>query len=228
MAGLTTGFQQRAPARRLLGGLLVLAVHGLVGYALLSGLRSEPSPRPSPALPMQVIQEVQLAPPPVAPATPPRTLRQPPPEPMPKPPPPQPMPQPLAAVAPAVQPAPVAPSATAPTLPVNAAPAAAPSPSVTAPVAAAAASPKPEGQEMAEICPVQVAPKLPERTLREDTQGVVRVQALIRDGAVQEVTLLSGPRIYYAAIRAAMLKYKCINEGHGEKLVVQPFKFELK
>lgn len=224
MAGLTKGFHQRAPARRLQGVLLVLAVHGLVGYALLSGLRSEPSPRPTPALPLQVIQEVQLAPPPAAPATPPRALRQPLPEPVRQPSPPQPMPQPLAAVAPAAQPAPLTPSVTAPALSVNAAPAAAPSPSVAAP---AATSPKPDRHDMAVTCPVQVAPVLPLRALREDTQGVVRVQALVRDGAVQEVTFLSGPRIYYAAIRGAMLKYKCINQGQREEVVFQDFNFYL-
>ena len=56
---------------------------------------------------------------------------------------------------------------------------------------------------------------------------MVRAQALIRDGVVKEVTILSGPRVYHTAVRNAMLQYKCITQA-GDVLASQEFVFKLE
>jgi protein TonB len=80
---------------------------------------------------------------------------------------------------------------------------------------------------MAIVCPTQVAPEMPRRALIDGTQGVVRAQVRIADGAVRDVTFLSGPRIFYAAVRAAMLQYKCTRES-SEVVATQEFNFKLQ
>ena len=76
-------------------------------------------------------------------------------------------------------------------------------------------------------CPIQVSPEMPPRALREGAQGVVRAKALIRDGAVKEVTIVSGPPVFHAAVKAAMLQYKCTSDAN-EILATQEFNFKLE
>ena len=47
-----------------------------------------------------------------------------------------------------------------------------------------------------------------------------------RDGAVKEVTILSGPRVYHSAVRDAMMQYKCISDS-GEVTATQEFGFKI-
>lgn len=68
---------------------------------------------------------------------------------------------------------------------------------------------------------------MPRRALREGIGGVVRAQAMIRGGVVQEVTILSGPRVFHAAVRNAMLQYKC-SSGAGEVVATQEFEFKIE
>ena len=68
---------------------------------------------------------------------------------------------------------------------------------------------------------------MPRRAMQDGTEGVVRAQALIRDGVVKEVTILSGPRVFHAAVRNAMLQYKCTAES-GDVLATQEFAFKLE
>ena len=67
---------------------------------------------------------------------------------------------------------------------------------------------------------------MPRRAVQEGAQGVVKAQALIRGGAVQDVTILSGPRVFHAAVRSAMLQYKCVSQA-AEVLATQEFVFKL-
>jgi len=73
---------------------------------------------------------------------------------------------------------------------------------------------------------VQVKPEMPRKALREGTEGVVKAQATIRGGLVTDVTILSGPPVFHAAVRAAMLQYKCAS-GPGEVTATQDFTFKL-
>jgi protein TonB len=68
---------------------------------------------------------------------------------------------------------------------------------------------------------------MPRKALQEDSEGVVKAQVLIRDGAVREVTILSGPRIFHASVKAAMLQYKCTADA-TEILATQEFVFKIE
>lgn len=81
--------------------------------------------------------------------------------------------------------------------------------------------------DIAMACATQVKPEMPRKALQEGAEGVVQAQALIRDGAVKEVTILSGPRVFHSAVREAMLQYKCANQP-GEVLAPQEFVFKSK
>jgi protein TonB len=108
-----------------------------------------------------------------------------------------------------------------------------PAPPVIAPPpppAPPAPEPKPAGPTRSEIgiaCPTQVKPEMPRKAIQDGTEGVVRAQALIRDGAVKEVTILSGPRVFHSAVRAAMLQYKCASQP-GDVLAPQEFVFKVE
>jgi protein TonB len=62
--------------------------------------------------------------------------------------------------------------------------------------------------------------------LKDRAEGVVVARALIRDGAVKEVTILSGPRVFHNAVRDAMMQYKCISDS-GEVSATQEFGFKV-
>ncbi len=80
---------------------------------------------------------------------------------------------------------------------------------------------------MALSCPTQIPPEMPRKALQDGTSGVVKAQALIRDGVVKEVTIVSGPRVFHAAVRAAMLEYKC-HFVPGDVLALQEFVFKVE
>ena len=67
---------------------------------------------------------------------------------------------------------------------------------------------------------------MPRKALQDGTTGVVKAQALIRGGVVREVTVLSGPRVFHAAVRAAMMQYKC-QSGEGDVVATQEFEFKV-
>jgi periplasmic protein TonB len=68
---------------------------------------------------------------------------------------------------------------------------------------------------------------MPRKAVQEGAQGVVRAQALISGGVVKDVTILSGPRVFHAAVRAAMMQYKCTASG-GDVLATQEFNFKIE
>jgi protein TonB len=68
-----------------------------------------------------------------------------------------------------------------------------------------------------------VRPEVPRGA--EGVSGVIRAQAVIRDGIVKEVTILSGPKVFHSAVRSAMLQYRCVS-GDADIVAVQQFVFE--
>ena len=54
---------------------------------------------------------------------------------------------------------------------------------------------------------------MPRRAIQDGTEGVVKAQILIKNGVVQEVTILSGPRVFHAAVKSAIAQYKCVADG---------------
>jgi protein TonB len=208
-------FRTADPSRRFRGIAIALAVHILLAWLLISGTARKGFELLNKPLQAVVIQDVVVAPPPP--------------------------PAPKVVVPPKAQTVPAQPP---PFIPVAEVPVTAPTtfaveatavvheapPPVPAPVVVVAAPPAPAPAarlDMAIVCPTQVAPEMPRRALIDGTQGVVRAQVRIADGAVRDVTFLSGPRIFYAAVRAAMLQYKCTRES-SEVVATQEFNFKLQ
>ena len=219
------GFGQQNNSRRLQGIAFVIAVHLVVGYVLISGLGRQGLALLKKPLEAVLIQEVIIPPPP--PPPPPKKI-EPPPE-MPKvqaPPPPfvppPDTPPPVSSTAPAIQSV-----ATPPPTPHVIAPPPPPAPPApTAPPAPPPAPPAPK--TIGVLCPTQVAPEMPRRALQDGTQGVVKAQIVLKGGAVQDVTIVSGPRVFHAAVKAAIMQYKCVGDGAGaEVTVTQEFNFKL-
>lgn len=80
---------------------------------------------------------------------------------------------------------------------------------------------------MGVACPTQVRPEMPKEAIRSATEGTVKAQATIRDGAVRDVQILSGPRVFHTAVRNAMLQYRCIT-GSGDIIATQEFVFKIE
>jgi protein TonB len=68
---------------------------------------------------------------------------------------------------------------------------------------------------------------MPRKAIQDGTQGVVKAQVLIVDGHVRDVTILSGPRVFHAAVKSAIMQYKC-SSGPGEVTATQEFAFKLE
>ncbi|MBU3898658.1 MAG: energy transducer TonB [Gammaproteobacteria bacterium] len=210
-------FQTRDPSRRFKGIVIVVVLHALLGYALVSGLARKGLNFVKKPLEAVVIQEV-IIPPPPPPPPPPKKIEKP--VTMPKldaPPPPY-VPPPdvtpqVSSNAPAIQSTQVVPTAPA---------VIAPPPPPAAPVAVG-----PKRTTIGVACPTQVAPEMPRKALQDGTEGVVKAQIRIKDGVIQDVTILSGPRVFHAAVKDAMMQYKCMTDG-GEVIATQEFGFKVE
>ena len=209
--GMNYDFQPRDPSRRWKGIVIVLLVHALIGYALVSGMARTGLNLLKKPLEAVVIQEVIIPPPP--PPPPPKEIKQPdvkvdaPPPPFVPPPDVAP---PTTSTAPVIQSTSVAPP---------------PAPAVIAPPPPPA-PPKPNRADIGVACPTQVAPEMPRKALQDGIQGVVKASALIVNGVVKEVNIISGPRVFHSAVRAAMMQYRCVNDG--EITATQEFNFKVE
>ena len=215
--GMDYRFQTRDPSRRLKGIAIVVVLHAFLGYALVSGLARKGLNFVKKPLEAVVIQEV-IIPPPPPPPPPPKKIEKPlvmpqldaPPPPYV--PPPDVAPQ-VSSNAPAIQSTQVVPTAPA---------VIAPPPPPAAPVAVG-----PKRTTIGVACPTQVSPEMPRKALQDGTEGVVKAQIRIKDGVIQDVTVLSGPRVFHAAVKEAMMQYKCVTDG-GEVVATQEFNFKVE
>ena len=94
-----------------------------------------------------------------------------------------------------------------------------------APPAASVAPTAPARQDIAVACPRQSPPEIPARALDEGIGGKVRAELRIRGGRVVDLQLVSGPRVFFPAIRAAVQKYQCVSKGADEIVATQEFEF---
>ena len=208
--------------RRWGGIALVAALHVCLAWALVSGTAHHGLSLIKKTLAAEMIQVVHIAPPP------------------PPPPPPKAMPRPrLAATVPPpyVPPPDVPVAATGPAIESSALVPHEPPPPATHAVTAIAGPPSPPAppapvaqplrRDISLVCPTQVPPEMPRRALLDGVEGVVRAQATIQDGVVREVNILSGPRVFYSAVRSAMLQYKCEREANVV-VATQEFNFRLE
>jgi periplasmic protein TonB len=208
--------RQADPRRHLVGLSVVILVHALVVYALVTGLAKKVVDVVRAPIETKVIEEIKKPPPPpeiVLP--PPPKLEAPPPPFIPPPevqiatpPPPQPT---ITAVTPTPPPAPVT---IAPTPPVATAPSAPPRPAV---------------MSMGVACAQQVQPTMPPKAIREGITGTVKARATIKGGKVVAVDILSSqPRgVFDAAVRNAMMQYGC-QTSEEEIKAEQTFDFKLE
>jgi len=201
------------PRRKAIGWGVVVAVHGLIGWALVSGTARRGLELIKKPMEAAVIQEVIIPPPP---PPPPKKIE-----------PPKPVSPKVVAPPPYVPPPEVAPPVSSSAVAVQSVPLPPPAPPVIAPPPPPAppAPVAPARQDIALACPQQVKPEIPRKALQEGAEGVVKAQAVIRDGVVREVTILSGPRIYHAPVRTAMMQYRCVSGG--EVIATQEFVFKI-
>jgi protein TonB len=68
---------------------------------------------------------------------------------------------------------------------------------------------------------------MPRQALRDGTEGVVKAQIHIKGGSIVDVTILSGPRVFHAAVKAAMMQYKCVSDD-GDVIATQEFNFKVE
>jgi protein TonB len=206
-------YRPKDPSRRYKGIAIVIALHLLIGWAIVSGTARNALVALKKPLEAVVIQEVIIPPPP---PPPPKEIKPPEAAKVEAPPPPF---VPPPDVAPAVSNAPAIVSVAAPP----------PTPAVIAPPPppAAPAKPAPNRSDLRVACPTQVPPEMPRKAIQDGTEGTVKASALIKDGVIKEITILSGPRIFHAAVKAAMMQYKCTAEA-GEVVATQQFDFKLE
>ena len=206
-------YRPKDPSRRYKGIAIVIALHLLIGWGIVSGTAKNALVMLKKPLEAVVIQEVIIPPPP---PPPPKEIK--PPEAMKTDAPPPPF----------VPPPDVAPQVTsnAPAITSVATP-----PTTTAVIApppvAAPPRPAPNRQDLRVACPTQVPPEMPRKAIQDGSEGVVKAQALVKNGSVQDVTILSGPRVFHAAVKAAMMQYKCTVDS-GEILATQEFVFKIE
>jgi protein TonB len=212
---LQTSQADAEPPSRAVGLTVVVVIHVIVGYALATGLAQKAIEVIKKPMEATLLQEVKIPePPPPPPPPPPKQIVKtfdPPPQA-----PPPPFVPPPEFIPPAAPEPPIAVRAETP--PPEAPPIAPPAPP---------APPAPAKVEIAVVCPQQVQPEMPGKAIREGTNGVVRAEARINGGKVQEVKILSGPRVFHDAVRKAMSQYVCTSSA-ADVVATQEFKFELK
>ena len=205
--------------------LVVLLLHVFLVYLLMSSAPPKVSPRTSKTVDTVLIQRV-IAPP----KQPSQTQLQAPAPNARMPAPPSAVPSPEAVPSPKVLPSPEAMPRTSHQAPVIQAASTPPAtvvaaPTVQLPPAPVATGPLPASIRL--VCPTQVAPEMPRRALKEGIEGVVRAQIRIKDSRIVDVTILSGPRVFHAAVREAMMQYSCATGG-AEVVATQDFNFKLE
>nr|WP_326532163.1 energy transducer TonB [Rhodoferax sp.] len=206
-------YRPKDPSRRYKGIAVVVVLHLFIGWAIVSGTARNALVALKKPLEAVVIQEVIIPPPP---PPPPKEIK--PPE----------APKVDAPPPPFVPPPDVAPPATsnAPSITSVATPP--PTPAVIAPPPVAAPPrPAPNRQDLRVACPTQVPPEMPRKAIQDGSEGVVKAQALVKNGAVHDVTILSGPRVFHAAVKAAMMQYKCTADA-TEIVATQEFVFKIE
>ena len=208
------------------GIAVMVAAHGLLGYALVSGMASKAIEIIKKPLDATIIAEVKLPPPP-PPPTPPVKIEKA--AVVPKvaaPPPPAYIPPPDIAPAAAATQAITAVQTTQAVAPPPAAPPAPPAPPPAPPPAATA--PAPAKADMALICPKQVKPEIPKKAIDDGIEGTVKAEVRVRGGKVVDVRIISGPRALHAAVRAALQRYECSGSADTDIIATQDFVFKLE
>ena len=216
--GMNYRYQPKDPSRRVKGLVLVIALHAFLGYALVSGMARKGLNFIKKPLEAVVIQEVIIPPLPLPPP-PPKKVETPKEVVRTEAPPPPYVPPPDVATSTVSSGISIASTTHVPTAPVAIAP-----PPPPAPVA----RPAQNRNDIGVACPTQVPPEMPRKAIQDGTEGVVKAQIRIKGGVIQDVTIVSGPRVFHAPVKAAMMQYKCVSDAGGEVVATQEFNFKLE
>jgi protein TonB len=213
--------RQRDPTRHLIGIGVVVLIHALVIWALLTGLASKAIQVIKKPLNATIIEEIKLPPPPPPPPPPPKKI-EPPKVQAPVQPyvPPPDIPPPVAPSEPVIS----APTTVVPTEPVVIAP---PPPAPVAP----APPPKPAIRSAGVSCPTRVNPTFPREAIRANVDKG-KVDALLsvdEKGSVTEVRIVSAepPRVFDRVVRDSLAQWKCVGDGTKYQASVE-INFSLK
>jgi len=74
------------------------------------------------------------------------------------------------------------------------------------------------------VCPLLVAPEIPQAILDRGVSGTVIAEAHVVNGVVTEVRIVSGPEPFHEPIVRAMKQYKCAS-GLADLRLRQEFRF---
>lgn len=218
---LSAADDEDASPRRATGLMVVVLVHLLVGWALVSGLGGQVIEVIKKPLQATLVEEVKVPEPPPPPPPPPKEIVKA--QAPSKPTPPAFVPKPEVAVATPTAPVISAVANTPPAEPPVIAPAAPP-----APVVVAAAPAAPAVADIGVACPKQVQPDVPQKAVDDGVSGTVKAELRIKGGKVIDVRILSGPRIFHAAVRSAVMRYECAVSGDAEVVATQNFSFKVE
>ncbi|MFM2065311.1 MAG: hypothetical protein RLZZ584_220 [Pseudomonadota bacterium] len=209
--------------RRYTGIIIVVLLHILIVYGLVSGLARKAVEIIKKPIEMKIMEEVKLPPPPPPPPPPPKLEKipdlPPPPEAPPPPfvPPPEVQLPPPPVAAPAIQ----AVAQEPPPKPVEIKPP--PPPAPPAPPAPPPPAPAPPPKaEIGLACPGYkeiLASSLAGQYDRFGVTGIVKVMIKIQGKQIVDVTPVSGPREYYRAVQSAVRRMSCTASGATELMV---------
>jgi protein TonB len=201
------------PQKHLVGITIVIALHVIVVYALVTGLGKKIVDVIKQPIETKVIEEVKAPPPP------PERLLPPPPK-LEAPPPPYIPPPEVQIAVPATTQAAITAVTSAPPPPGDIRPVA-PAAPPPAPVAPA----RPAVVKIGTICTTMVPPTMPRKALQSGTGGTVVARATIKGGKVVEVEIRSSnPRnLFDSAVKDAMMQYTC----SGDHVADQEFVFKV-
>ncbi|MEK8029116.1 energy transducer TonB, partial [Ideonella sp. BYS139W] len=103
-----------------------------------------------------------------------------------------------------------------------------PAPAPPAPPPPAPAPAAPQKADIAVACPKQVPPEMPDKALEDGISGTVKAELRIKAGKVVGVQILSGPRVFHAAVRRAAAAYGCTTPPDVELIAIQDFTFHVE
>ena len=77
------------------------------------------------------------------------------------------------------------------------------------------------------ICPIRRYPEMPRRAIQEKISGTLEVEALVDEGEVKEVRVLSGPPIFELAVVESLMLTRCIKNANGRWVAKYDFKVDI-
>ena len=208
---LHPAYHPKDPTRRYKGIAIVIGLHIVIGYGIVTGTAVDGLKMIHKRMTTEVLVDVVLPPPP-PPPKPPTPIEKPVSQALPPP-----TVTPPDYATPVTSPLTIEASAEAPNVPVQ----------IRQPEQVVQSTPKLNTSDLRVACPTQTAPEMPRKAIQDGAEGVVRASALIKDGVIRDITILSGPRVFHAAVKAAMTQYKC-TASSGEVVATQEFVFKLE